>query len=178
MALLNPAAENIFGVKGADVIGRQILHCYQCNMENFAKILEMFKNGSLENYSSEATYKDRDFEVTLSPIKSDNNYIGTVMVFHDITERKRMENLILQSKLEWEDTFNTMTDMVTLHDNDFNIIRANKAAEKILGLPSIEEAKEKCYKYFHASENPPEWCPCYQSVKTGMSASSNYLNLI
>ena len=176
VVLLNPSAENIFGVKGADVIGRQILHCYQCNMENFVKILEMFKNGSLENYSSEAAYKDRDFEVTLSPIKSATDYIGTVMVFHDITERKKMENLILQSKLEWEDTFNTMTDLVTLHDNDFNIIKANKAAEKILGLPSIEEAKEKCYKYFHGLDNPPEWCPCYQSIKTGTSASSELFN--
>ena len=172
VVLLNPSAENIFGVRGADVIGRQILQCYQCNMENFAKILETVKKGSLENYSSEAAYKDRDFEVTLSPIKSANSYIGTVMVFHDITERKKMERLILQSKQEWEDTFNTMTDLVTLHDMDFNIIKANKAAQKILGMPFMEAIKEKCYKYFDGLDNPPEWCPCYQSIKTGLPATS------
>ena len=82
-----------------------------------------------------------------------------------------MEEKLFQVTHDWEDTFNSIADMVTVHDKDFNIIHANKAAEKILGLPSIEEAKEKCYKYFHASENPPEWCPCYQSIKTGQSAT-------
>ena len=86
-------------------------------------------------------------------------------------ERKKMEEKLFQVTHDWEDTFNSIADMVTVHDKDFNIIHANKAAEKILGLPSIEEAKEKCYKYFHASENPPEWCPCYQSIKTGQSAT-------
>lgn len=86
-------------------------------------------------------------------------------------ERKKMEEKLFQVTHDWEDTFDSIADMVTVHDKDFNIIHANKAAEKILGLPSIEEAKEKCYKYFHASENPPEWCPCYQSIKIGQSAT-------
>ncbi|MEN8265028.1 MAG: PAS domain S-box protein, partial [Nitrospirota bacterium] len=73
----------------------------------------------------------------------------------DITERKKMENQILQSKLDWEDTFNTITDMITIHDSDFNIIRSNRAAKKILGLPFLEIRDAKCYKYYHGKDHPP-----------------------
>jgi|Deesub1362A_J573_1020465.scaffolds.fasta_scaffold00004_28 PAS domain S-box-containing protein len=90
--------------------------------------------------------------------------IGTLL---DITERKKMEELLLRSKQDWEDTFNTITDMVTIHDKDFNIIRANKAAEKILGLPFLEVKKAKCYKYYHGTNCPPENCPSCQCLKTG-----------
>jgi PAS domain S-box-containing protein len=87
----------------------------------------------------------------------------------DISDRKKMENQILQSKLDWEDTFNNITDMITIHDKEFNIIRANKAAEEALGLPPLEVTKPKCYKYYHGKESPPEECPsceCFQTKKT------------
>jgi len=86
----------------------------------------------------------------------------------DISERKKMENLVLQSKQEWEDTFNTITDMITIHDNDFNIVRANKAAEKILGLPTPGISKVKCYQYYHGKDCPPQECgscECYKTEK-------------
>ena len=67
---------------------------------------------------------------------------------------------IEQARQDWEDAFNTITDMVTIHDKDFNIIRANKAAEKILGLPFLEATKAKCFEYYHGAGCPPEDTPC------------------
>jgi PAS domain S-box-containing protein len=85
----------------------------------------------------------------------------------DITERKSMENLLLQSKLEWEDTFDTITDMITIHDKDFNIIRANKAAQKVLGLPFLEDTTVKCFQYYHGKTHPPEECRSCEALETG-----------
>ena len=65
----------------------------------------------------------------------------------DISARKQMEQMLLQSKQDWEDTFNTITDMITIHDNDYGIIRANKAAEKMLNLPALANSEAKCYWY-------------------------------
>ena len=56
--------------------------------------------------------------------------------FSEISSRKKMEELILQSRHDWEDTFHAITDVITIHDKDFNIIYANKAAKKMLKLPS------------------------------------------
>jgi PAS domain S-box-containing protein len=88
----------------------------------------------------------------------------------DISVRKKMEQMVLQSKQEWEDTFNTITDMITIHDRDFRIIRANKAAEQVLNLPFLEDTEAKCYQYYHGKDSPPEDCPsceCYRTEKPG-----------
>lgn len=98
--------------------------------------------------------------------------VATQGIFRDITERKKMEAQILQAKQDWEESFNTITDMITVHDKDFNIILANKAAQKILGLPFISATKEKCYEYYHGTACPPSGCPSCQTLITGMPASS------
>jgi PAS domain-containing protein len=64
-----------------------------------------------------------------------------------------------------------MTDMVTIHDDDWNIICANRAAQKILGLAAITKEKTKCFKYYHGTGCPPEGCPSCQTYKTGKSAA-------
>ncbi len=84
---------------------------------------------------------------------------------------KSAEDFLLQSRQDWEDTFNTITDMITIHDRDFNIIKANKAAEKILNLPLLKDMKTKCYKYYHGSEDAPEGCPSCNCLKTGRPAN-------
>ncbi|MBI4690236.1 MAG: response regulator [Nitrospirae bacterium] len=92
----------------------------------------------------------------------------TTELGREISERKKTEDMLSQAKQEWDNTFNTITDMITIHDKDFNIIRANKAAEKILDLPFMERASNiKCFKYFHGTEMPPEGCPSCESIKSG-----------
>jgi PAS domain S-box-containing protein len=76
-------------------------------------------------------------------------------------------NRLKTSKQDWENTFNTITDMITIHDKDFNIVLANKAASKILGLPALSVSKEKCFKYYHGKEQPPQGCPSCECLKTG-----------
>ena len=100
----------------------------------------------------------------------DRKYI--LAVDRDISDRKKMENLILQSKIEWEDTFDTITDMITIHDRDFNIIRANKAAQEILQLPSLETTRAiKCYAYYHGKDGPPKNCLSCSCLETGQPTS-------
>jgi PAS domain S-box-containing protein len=78
-----------------------------------------------------------------------------------------LEEQVLQSKQDWEDTFNTITDMITVHDKDFNIILANKAAEQILGLPVPGAPPAKCYEKYHGTDRPPADCASCRSLKTG-----------
>lgn len=93
-------------------------------------------------------------------------------IVRDITERKQAEERIFQAKQDWEFTFNSITDMVTVHDKDYNIILANKAAEKILGLPVLEKVQgTKCFRYYHGTGAPPEGCPSCNCLKTGVPAS-------
>lgn len=77
---------------------------------------------------------------------------------------------IIQSKKDWELTFNTIPDMVTIHDKNFTIIQANKTAKKMLKLPSNFHEPIQCYQYYHGKDYPPEGCPtcdCLRKEKTG-----------
>ncbi len=111
------------------------------------------------------------YEVTASPLKdSTGNIIGGIEVARDVTTRKITERLIELSKQDWENTFDTIDDIITIHDKDFNIIRANKAAEKMLGRPIREIIKSKCFTFYHGEDSPPEECPSCDCLSTGKSA--------
>ena len=103
-------------------------------------------------------------EMILSGTGRPIRLVGTVQ---DITEQKQAEEKILQSKQDWEDTFNTITDMVTIHDKNFNVIRANKAAEQLLNLPLLGDSSRKCYRLYHGAESPPASCTSCKSLITG-----------
>jgi PAS domain S-box-containing protein len=112
-----------------------------------------------------------DIEITATPFNYQNNP-AVQIVFYIITKRKKFEKLVFQSRIDWENTFNFITDMITIHDKDFNIIHANKASEKILNLPILEFNKEiKCFKYYHGTTGPPQGCPSCKCLKTGKPAT-------
>lgn len=66
-----------------------------------------------------------------------------------------------------ESIFDGITDLITVHDKDFNIIYANKAAEKILKLPFSEYSTRKCFRYYHGADAPPEGCPSCNCSRMG-----------
>jgi PAS domain S-box-containing protein len=108
------------------------------------------------------------YEIKSSPLRnSKGEIIAGIEVVRDITSRRRTEEFIEQSKKDWESTFDTIEDMITIHDKDFNIIRTNRAAQELHQLPFNEILHTKCYKYYHGSETPPPNCPSCESMRTG-----------
>ena len=91
----------------------------------------------------------------------------------EVADRKQTEEMLRQSRQDWKDTFNTITDTITVHDKNYNIIRANKAAEKTLNLPgSLMNKKIKCYQHYHGTDAPPGNCPSCLCLQTGKPAVS------
>jgi PAS domain S-box-containing protein len=135
--------------------------------------LERVMNG--EWIKAEINHRKKDGTIFAVEISAGLlEYMGhkyVLAIDRDISKRKKMEKMVLQSKLEWEDTFNTITDMITIHDKDFRIVRANKTAEKILGLPFLGVTEAKCYQYYHGQDCPPENCASCACYETGKPAS-------
>ena len=84
-----------------------------------------------------------------------------------LRERTYAEHMASLAERDWESTFDTISDIITVHDKDFNIIRANKAAVDRLGLPSRHPAGAKCFQYFHGAACPPGNCPTCNSILMG-----------
>jgi PAS domain S-box-containing protein len=97
---------------------------------------------------------------------------SVLLTITNITESRKMKELVLQSTQDWEDTFNMIPDMITIHDRDFNIIMANNAAKKTLDLHLLDfKNSSKCYKYYHGTDSAPPGCPSCNCVKTSEPAT-------
>jgi PAS domain S-box-containing protein len=70
---------------------------------------------------------------------------------------------------EWQSTFDTIGDAVSIHDGEMNIVKANRSACSLLGVES--PAGKKCYSLFHGSDAPPGDCPMVRSMKSRVPES-------
>jgi PAS domain S-box-containing protein len=94
----------------------------------------------------------------------------TAELKEELEERKRIEQKVFQGQQDWVETFDTITDIITIHDKDFNIIRANKAASEALDLPWSKINKAKCYEHYHGTDCPPDKCLSCKCLETGEPA--------
>ncbi len=173
----NPAAEKIFGWSEEEVTGKFLPFVPEDKIEEYQLFHARVAKG--ERFSGvEVTRRKKDgnaveIRIATAPLRAANGEVSGVLgICEDITEGKKMEEEIYQAKKEWEEVFNTITDMITVHDTDYNIIRSNKAAEHMLKLPFLQNAMAKCYEYYHGTGCPPEGCPSCQCLKTGRPATS------
>jgi PAS domain S-box-containing protein len=97
----------------------------------------------------------------------------------DITDRKQMETEMLElerlkvsseSRKLWQDTFDSITDLISLHDRERTILMANQAFLKYFNLAAEDAIGKKCYEMFHQHGFPTEGCPMERTVTTGQPA--------
>jgi len=79
--------------------------------------------------------------------------------------------VISRSQKEWQTTFDGITDLITIHDKDYNIRKANKAVAGYFGLPLQEIINKKCHDIFHGSCSPIVNCPHRISLQEKRSAT-------
>ena len=95
-------------------------------------------------------------------------------------ENAKLFSNVEKAKSEWETTFDAVTDLITIRDKDFRIIRANKAAFKRYGLKPEEMIGKRCFETLHHRHQPCEGCYVAETLKTKKPVSgerdSDYLN--
>jgi two-component system cell cycle sensor histidine kinase/response regulator CckA len=60
---------------------------------------------------------------------------------------------------------NALEESVVILSKDLHILEANRATEKLLGLPKKEILGKRCFELFHGRDDPPENCPCSAAQK-------------
>jgi PAS domain S-box-containing protein len=106
-----------------------------------------------------------DFHAGLLDLDS-HNYV--FLVIRDISEQKRIRDDIVKTRDEWELTFNAVTDLIAIIDNNFRIVRVNKAMADRLGTSPERAAGLCCYEAVHHSTCPPDLCPHRLLLSDGM----------
>lgn len=86
-----------------------------------------------------------------SLIKEKNEYI-------------KLEEKLHETKTEWENTFDTIPDMIAILDANHKIIKSNKAMMELINFTGNHIPGAKCFKCFHKSDEPPPFCPYISSA--------------
>ena len=63
------------------------------------------------------------------------------------------------SQKEWQDTFDDITDQISIIDKDYTIIKANRSFAESFGLHPRDIIGKKCYEIVHSCGSPVKDCP-------------------
>ena len=75
------------------------------------------------------------------------------------------------AKEDWERTFNSISDVVTLLSPDLKVLRANSATVKALQKPREAIIGRHCYQLFQESEERCGDCPIFRAGDSGVPSS-------
>ncbi len=139
---ISPQVYDMFGYRPQEIIGKIFFsYIYPDDMpiiiETFEKAIKGKETVSLE-------YRIRHKEGYYVPVFTKgslvkiNDKLKIVGVVRDITERKEAEEKLRQSDEFFRKLFETMAEGVVLINKEGQIIKANPAAERILGLKRLD----------------------------------------
>jgi len=118
--------------------------------------------------------EERYVHIKNIPTTFDDGEPGVTLIIEDITERKQTEAQMKQAVKEWDITFNSVSDMITIHDNNNTIIRANTSFAQFFNCSPEECIGKKCYEFIHGTTQTHNPCPCTTLQETKQPASVEF----
>ena len=162
-----------------DVVGQEAGMFYQGDVE--------FERVEHKTYVQIAMYPDNtgtvetqwvrkdgvvvDILLRSTPINQHDLSEGIVFTALDITEHKQAQKNIERAKEEWEQTFNSINEIITIQDRDMRIVRANKAAYDNFEIESDDLLGKKCFEIFRGDSEHCKGCPVVNSIDDSHSHS-------
>jgi len=96
--------------------------------------------------------------------QSDGNTLARAICY--AIERKKLAEKIEHAAQEWRTTFDSISDMVSIHDTDFKLVRVNKAFASAFNTEPKKIIGKTCYEVFHNTKEPHPECPHMWTLKT------------
>jgi PAS domain S-box-containing protein len=143
ITFLNPMAEHMTGWKSSEAIGQPLEKVFRIVNEHtrrpadnpVTKVLQDGKTVALANHTALIARDERETAIddSAAPIRDGTGKIsGVVMVFHDVTEQRRAETALLETKERVTNILESITDAFLVLDKDWHLTHVNPKAEQIL----------------------------------------------
>jgi hypothetical protein len=163
----------------AEGVGRGVLgsHCYEISHRrntpcepphDICPLKEVFKTGKplrVTHVHFDEDGNRRYVDIHASPLKDEKgNVVQVIEVSRDITERKKLEQEIRETKDHLESILNAAPDMIHVISPDMKIISRNSASKKL--FPQIREG-DYCYEDLHKRDRACPHCGVIKVFKDG-----------
>jgi PAS domain S-box-containing protein len=174
----NKGFEVLFGYSNEEVKGRSLIELIvpEADAQEASDSLQSISDGEVIRKESVRRRKDGSLvnvSVLAYPISSNGKLIGLYGIYSDITERKQAEEALKIAAEEWRETFDSITDGISIHDRNYKILRANKAFADIFHTKPKQLIGKHCYE-LHRGDKPISGCPHKQTLATGKPAMAEF----
>jgi PAS domain S-box-containing protein len=171
----NPAAERVFGISANDITGAGVdtlTFLPAKERRGFRKELDRVFATGKPNEPTEFSLvgpagDDRWVYSQMFPVFVEGKVEEVFQMSVDITERRRTEVLITNAAEEWRRTFDAVPDSIAIIDDEYRILRLNKAMADRIGVHPRDAIGLTCYEEIHDKDGPHRLCPHSLLLKDG-----------
>jgi PAS domain S-box-containing protein len=95
-----------------------------------------------------------------------------------MSEQRPVDEALRNAAEEWRITFDSIADPISIHSNDFRIIRLNKAFARTYGDGNVSSCLgRRCYEVVHGSSAPPADCPHRRVMATRQAMETEHFDV-
>lgn len=111
-------------------------------------------------------------DVAYYPYRAENGDItGLVVNARDMTAIKKQEDDLRHAEQEWEHTFNSISDFVSVHDSEYRFVKVNRSLTDFLGMAAEDLIGRHCHEVFHGLHHAWDGCPHMEVLRTKHAVS-------
>lgn len=175
----NRGFETLFGYVAEEITGRHIneLVVPEDRLEEGSTLSRMVLHGRVVREELVRRRKDGslvDVSAISYPICLGDELVGIYVIYSDITERKKMEEALKQAAKEWRETFDSISDAVSIHSKDCRLRRVNTAFADTFHMKPRLLIGKHCHELMHGTKEPVPACPHRETLRTGKPARAEF----
>ncbi len=178
---VSPSVETVLGFTAKERCRQPIAEAV--TPESLQKLQQKFME-ELQKDKEDGTDLDRFIMIELEYLRKDgstlwmensvkairnakNEIVGFIGVSRNVEERKRAENELLKSRLEWEGIFQAIGQPTFILDKEYRVLKANRATLEATGMKEMELIGKRCFELLHQTHEAPEGCPFEKMMNSG-----------
>ena len=132
----------------------------------------IFEEGNLWGFAClcdmkrERPWSDAETSMVMTAARGLGSFMGRLKLEE---ERRYARKSLELANVQWQETFDTIPDMVTVLDTSHQLVHANKAAKERMNIGESGSGSlvGPCFQHLHGASHPPECCPHSLLLKDG-----------
>ena len=184
----NRCGLELFGYKENEIVGKNALELLVPEVDSNGKNVRKELLEKLKNIDSVASHINQNITKggDLLWVLWTNNIMTNastgereiVSIGFDITAQKEAEMQLVQAQQELEVIIDNMAGAMLYLDNDLNIVRINREAERVAGKNKDDIIGKKCYEILCQKDSPCPDCSASSAIETGERSRNENLILL